>query len=98
MRPRRRDEAVRPDPQNRRFEKRLEAEGEVLLSFDDPLHREVRAVLTDDSKSGFRAKHDYTNLETGQVIRFERPVASGRAKVVWNRISGGQVETGFLVL
>ena len=58
----------------------------------------VKARGYTGSKSGFRAKHNYSNLETGQVIRFERPAASGRAKVVWNRISGGQVETGFLVL
>ena len=98
MRPKRRGEAVHPDPENRRSEKRREVQGEVLLSFDDPLYRQVRALVTDDSKSGFRAKHNDSNLETGQVVRFERPAASGKAKVVWNRISGGQVETGFLVL
>ena len=91
---------MHPDPQNRRSEERFDAEGEgeLLLSFDDSGPQEVRAILTDYSKSGFRAKHNYSNLETGQVVRFRRLVAWGEAKVVWNRISGGKVETGFLVL
>ncbi len=85
-------------PENRRSEKRFAVEQDLLLAFDDPVPHEVRAVLTDYSSSGFRARHGYTNLETGQVVRFQRFVSSGQAKVVWNRISGGKVETGFVVL
>ena len=87
-----------PDPQNRRSEERFNIEGELLLSFDDPAHREVRAQLMDYSKSGFRAVHEYSALSTGQVVRFQRLVAWGDARVVWNRILGARVETGFLVL
>ena len=87
-----------PDPNNRRAEERFSLEGELLLSFDDPMHHEVRAQLVDYSKSGFRAVHEYAALATGQVVRFQRLVAGGRARVVWNRILGAQVETGFVVL
>lgn len=69
-----------------------------MLSFDDPVPHQVRAILTDCSTSGFRASHEYTSLETGQVVRFQRSVACGNAKVVWNRIAGGKVETGFVLL
>ena len=87
-----------PDPNNRRAEERFSLEGELLLSFDDPMHHEVRAQLVDYSKSGFRAVHEYSALTTGQVVLFQRMVAWGRARVVWNRILGAQVETGFVVL
>ena len=98
MRWNRGDEAVRPDSHNRRSETRRESAGEVVFFFEDPLELEVRGVVTDDSASGFRAQHNYSNLETGQVVRFRRSIASGKAKVVWTRISGVKVETGFLVL
>jgi hypothetical protein len=91
-------EAVHPDPKNRRSEKRFEADEPLLLSFDDPVPQQLRATLTDYSASGFRARHEYPNLETGQVVRFERSAAHGAAKVVWNRISAGKVETGFVLI
>lgn len=87
-----------PDPQNRRSEERFKIEGELLLSFDDPVHHEVRAQLMDYSKSGFRAVHGYSALCTGQVVRFQRLVACGNARVVWNRILDKRVESGFVVL
>ena len=83
---------------NRRAEQRFTIGGELLLSFDDPVHHEFRAELLDYSKSGFRAAHEYSALSTGQVVRFQRLVAWGQAKVVWNRILGEKVETGFVVL
>jgi hypothetical protein len=89
---------VLPNPKNRRLEERRNLESEVLLSFDDPVHHEVSAHLVDYSKSGFRAVHEYSALCTGQVVRFERMVACGCARVVWNRILGEKVETGFVVL
>jgi hypothetical protein len=89
---------VLPDPKNRRLEDRRNLESELLLSFDDPVHHEVSAYLVDYSKSGFRAVHKYSALCTGQVVRFQRMVAWGFARVVWNRILGEKVETGFVVL
>lgn len=87
-----------PEITNRRSEERFNADGELLLSFDDPAHREVNARLVDYSKSGFRATHGYPALSSGQVVRFQRLLAWGNARVVWNRITGEKVETGFVVL
>ena len=85
-------------PSDRRSEERFSVEEELLLSFDDPVHQEVQAQLVDYSKSGFRAVHEYPALTTGQVVRFQRVLACGSARVVWNRILGEKVESGFLVL
>jgi hypothetical protein len=89
---------VHPESANRRSEERFNLTGELVLSFDDPVHHEVTAHLLDYSKSGFRAEHEYPALSTGQIVRFQRMLAWGRARVVWNRILGEKVETGFVVL
>lgn len=89
---------MHPEFANRRCEERFTLEGELLLSFDDPAHHEVAAQLLDYSKSGFRAVHEYPALATGQIVRFQRMLAWGNARVVWNRILGEKVESGFLVL
>ena len=85
-------------PENRRAEDRINAEGEVTLSFDDPAPRRIAGRLLDYSTRGFRAAHACAALENGQVVEFRHTTASGRARVMWNRIVGGAVETGFLVL
>jgi len=51
----------------------------------------------DVSTSGFRMAHDFQSLRSGQVVEFAHVEASGRARVMWNRILAGGVETGFLV-
>jgi hypothetical protein len=51
----------------------------------------------DVSISGFRMAHDFASLHSGQVVEFAHLEATGRAKVMWNRIMAGGVETGFLV-
>lgn len=73
-------------------------DGELVLSFDDPVHHEVTAQLLDYSKSGFRAVHAYSALSAGQVVQFQRLLAWGKARVVWNRILGEKVETGFVLI
>ena len=84
-------------PENRR-EHRYAVEGEVFFSFDDPLRQEIAGVLKDYSKSGFRAVHNYPALVSGQVVNFQHVLSGGEARVVWNRILGGMIETGFVVL
>ena len=83
---------------NRRKEERYQAEGEVQLCFEDPVRQEVSGSLLDYSKSGFRARHKYCALHTGQVVDFQHIIAKGRARVMWNRIVEDRVESGFLVL
>ncbi len=70
----------------------------MKFSFDDPSPREVTGRLVDYSKSGFRAVHNCTNLHAGQVVEFQHVVAFGKARVMWNRISNENVESGFLVI
>ncbi|HEY3444628.1 MAG TPA: hypothetical protein VGK29_28010 [Paludibaculum sp.] len=37
-------------------------------------------------------------LLTGQDVEFEHSAARGRARVMWTRILGSNVESGFLIL
>jgi hypothetical protein len=82
----------------RRVEERYDAEGEVCLVFEEPLHQEITGTLADYSKSGFRAVHHCADLHSGQLVHFRHFIASGTARVMWNRIQQGQVESGFLVI
>jgi hypothetical protein len=59
---------------------------------------EVSGQLLDYSRNGFRVVHAYRRLELGETVRFRHVLMHGRAKVVWNRITGNVVETGFLIL
>jgi len=85
------DEMVKPDL---RREPRLRADGSVTLRFDR--HR-ITGQLMDVSSSGFRAAHDCPHLRTGATVHFRHEAGSGRARVVWNRISGGSIESGFFI-
>jgi len=55
-------------------------------------------VLLDTSSHGFRALHNCRTLAAGQVVSFEHSGGSGRARVVWTRIEGDQVQSGFFAL
>ena len=56
------------------------------------------AKLVDFSESGFRLDHRDTSFRAGQELDFAHPYAKGTARVVWNRILDGRVETGCLIL
>jgi hypothetical protein len=81
-----------------RREVRFPASGEVQLWLDDESQREIAGHLVDVSASGFRASHRFASLSSGQVVRFRHLTAGGKARVIWNRIVGQKVETGFLIL
>jgi hypothetical protein len=83
---------------DRRSERRYKGQGSLKLSFDDPSPQEITGQLMDYSTHGFRATHAYTALHTGQVVDFRHAVADGKARVMWNRIAGDRVETGFFVI
>jgi hypothetical protein len=87
-----------PSAADRRSEERHHGQGELKLSFDDPVPQEVVGRLVDYSTSGFRAEHGYPALHTGQEVEFRHAVAVGKARVMWNRIADDRVETGFLVI
>ena len=81
-----------------RREPRRAAVGEVIFQFGDA-RKEVRARLVDRSTAGFRAEHDSSELTCGQLVEFQLEDSAKRvARVVWTRITGGRVETGFLIL
>ena len=81
--------------QDLRCEPRLPAEGLIILSIDG---QTITGRLMDVSRSGFRATHSCPELQSGTSVKFQHPSGSGHAKVVWNRISGTSIESGFLIL
>ncbi len=83
---------------DRRLGERVSIGGAVLLALEDPEPLEIRGHLRDVSREGFRAIHHHAALCTGQQVRFQHASASGLAEVIWNRILGDRVESGFLVL
>jgi len=82
----------------KRREARRTASGSVHVKFTDPAPLEIDGQLMDVSASGFRMSHDCAWLHSGQVVEFAHVEATGRARVMWNRILAGGVETGFLVV
>ena len=58
----------------------------------------AEATLADFSESGFRLIHLNSTLTAGQELDFVHPYAKGTARVVWNRILDGRVETGCMIL
>ncbi len=81
----------------KRREARRAASGNVRVTFTDPEPLEIDGKLMDVSVSGFRMAHSCASLHSGQVVEFAHIEATGRARVMWNRIQASGVETGFLV-
>jgi hypothetical protein len=84
--------------QEKRREDRREATGVVRVRFSDPRTIEIEGQLMDVSSNGFRMSHGCAMLEAGQLVEFSHIEATGRARVMWNRILAERVESGFLVL
>ncbi|MEP7367207.1 MAG: PilZ domain-containing protein [Acidobacteriota bacterium] len=78
-----------------RKEPRRSAKGKVTVQTP---RAEILGQLVDVSESGFRMAHADASLEPGSVFRFHHSEATGEARVVWNRILSGRVETGFLIV
>ena len=85
--------------QEKRREPRRDAGGRVRfdIRIGSSLER-VEGILLDISAHGFRAQHTYSNFSSGQELHFLHEHGEGQARVVWNRILAGAVETGFFVL
>jgi hypothetical protein len=84
--------------QEKRRETRYAASGKVRVKFTNPEPLEIDGKLMDVSNSGFRMAHDCASLTSGQVVEFAHVEATGRARVMWNRILAGGIESGFLVV
>lgn len=87
--------AGKADPREQRKEPRRRVRGTVLVI---GARGEIDGELVDLSESGFRVAHADASLEPGQVVRFCHREAAGKARVIWNRIMGGRVESGFLIV
>jgi hypothetical protein len=83
----------------RRRNPRREVQGVVFLKIlkSDLRSAPIRAFLIDLSTSGFRASHTCKELSSGQEVAFCHDGGEGMARVVWTRIVGPSVETGFFV-
>ncbi|MGA3023999.1 MAG: PilZ domain-containing protein [Bryobacteraceae bacterium] len=79
----------------RRAESRRPAEGKATLWLNGCA---VPGNLVDIAKSGFRARYRSPALLSGSIVEFELPGVNGRARVVWTRILGEHVESGFLIV
>ena len=88
---------MEPRP-NRRKEKRVGAGGAVRLRLTEPVPANQAGVLLDVSVHGFRVMHTCRTLSSGQIVGFEHAFGSGRARVIWTRVLGDRVESGFLKL
>ena len=82
----------------KRREPRESARGTLKLVWDGGPSSGVEGELVDLSLHGFRASHQHAGLVTGQIVDFESSGTWGRARVMWTRILGANVESGFLVL
>ncbi len=91
-------EASRHEQAEKRREHRYRAEGNLYFFFDDPVRREISGRLVDYSQGGFRVIHDHPTLVSGQVVSFRHLLSAGQARVMWNRIVEGMIETGFVTL
>lgn len=93
---------AKPSPESavaeQRREERRPGQGAVRVRVSDPEPREFEGRLVDVSDGGFRMAHSCTNLAAGQLVEFRHVEARGAARVVWNRILGEVVESGFVVL
>ncbi len=84
--------------EERRRNPRREVQGVIFLKFlkSDLRSAPIRAFLMDMSASGFRASHTSKELCSGQEVAFCHDAVKGMARVVWTRIVGQSVESGFL--
>ena len=82
----------------KRREQRVSACGALTLGWEGGPNSPIEGALMDSSVHGFRAAHRHPGLVTGQEVVFEHSGARGRARVMWTRILGANVESGFLVI
>ena len=88
-----------PVPSDRRAEPRRPASGQVELRPEwIASTTSVLGQMLDINSGGFRARHGFQALVSGHIVEFAYRRQRGRARVVWTRILGDQVESGFMIL
>ena len=58
----------------------------------------IPGQMLDINSGGFRVRHSFQALVSGHIVEFAYGRQRGRARVVWTRILGDQVESGFMIL
>jgi hypothetical protein len=86
------------NPADRRTEPRRPAHGPVKLRPKGFTATGIPGQMLDINSSGFRARHSFPTLGSGHIVEFAYGSLEGRARVVWTRILGDKVESGFLIL
>jgi len=87
---------------DRRREPRFAAEGQARLEVvGQAKWSAIEGELQDVSDGGFRLIHRHGGLTTGTEVRFsfleDGQVRTGVARVCWNKIANGVVESGFYI-
>ena len=82
----------------KRKHKRHPAKGQVSFTIQGDAPAEFDGRLLDLSVSGFRVSHAFALLCPGQQVHFRHARGTGEARVVWNRILGLKVESGFFIV
>jgi hypothetical protein len=84
--------------EDRRTETRFPADEDVRVRPEGLMSISVPGRLLDVAASGFRVRHKSRSLVSGLTVHFEFPGAEGMARVMWTRILGDIVESGFHIL
>ena len=82
----------------RRREDRVPASGTARLRVEGNPGWSIEGALLDTSQGGYCLLHSHGGLTTGTVVRFEFEDREGTARVCWNRIDCGRVQSGFYIL
>jgi len=87
-----------PAGAERRRKPRYPASGLVTLWPEGLASAPVAGQILDISGTGFRAAHGFQSLVAGHIVAFAHGNISGHARVAWTRITGQQVQSGFIIL
>lgn len=67
------------------------------MIFEDP-PMTISGTLLDKSPGGFRIQHNFQEIALNQVARIQTVAGEKRARVVWNRRLGPEIQSGFIVM
>jgi hypothetical protein len=82
--------------QERRRHPRTAVHGAAELVLEDST--KVSGEMIEISQGGFRVRHEFRGFRENQHVSFVHAFGKGKARVVWSREVGQQIETGFCLL
>jgi hypothetical protein len=72
--------------------------GTVSLHLNGPVELVVQGELKDVSLHGFRVRHDNYPIKPGTAVDVSYSWGRVKARIVWTRQLGTQIDSGFLLL